>query len=213
MKCENCNKQHENAYGSGRFCTEKCARAFSTKKDRDGINKKRSKALSKDNDIILICKQCASEFSIMWSKRDQLFCSRSCSTIWKNENLNIAVLGGLSAAKINNRRSKNEEFFANLCKEEYGNILTNEAMFNNWDADVIIPKYKIAILWNGKWHYEKLSKKHSLEQVQNRDKIKKKEIKKCGYISYIIKDMGGYDPAFVEKQFLKLKKYIKTISS
>ncbi len=35
MKCENCNKEHDSSYGSGRFCNEKCARSFSTKKDID----------------------------------------------------------------------------------------------------------------------------------------------------------------------------------
>lgn len=31
MLCENCNKQHNGSYGSGRFCNKKCARSFSTK--------------------------------------------------------------------------------------------------------------------------------------------------------------------------------------
>jgi hypothetical protein len=76
-------------------------------------------------------------------------------------------------------------------------------MFNGWDADIIIPILKIAILWNGKWHYEKLMKEHSLEQVQNRDIIKIKEIKKLGFTPYIIKDMGRYNKNFVEKEFQK----------
>jgi hypothetical protein len=40
MKCENCNKEPDISYGSGRFCSEKCARAFSTKEKRKEINKK-----------------------------------------------------------------------------------------------------------------------------------------------------------------------------
>ena len=31
MKCENCGKEHNGEYGSGRFCCNKCARAFSSK--------------------------------------------------------------------------------------------------------------------------------------------------------------------------------------
>jgi len=31
MKCENCGKEHNGSYGSGRFCSKECARAFSTK--------------------------------------------------------------------------------------------------------------------------------------------------------------------------------------
>lgn len=49
-------------------------------------------------------------------------------------------------------------------------------MFNGWDADIIIPNIKVAVLWNGKWHYEQIKKGHSVKQVQNRDKIKLKEI-------------------------------------
>ena len=38
-------------------------------------------------------------------------------------------------------------------------------MFNGWDADIILPDYKIAILYNGKWHYEEISKQVSLIQI------------------------------------------------
>jgi hypothetical protein len=38
--CENCNNVHDGSYGSGRFCTNKCARCFSTKGNRKDINKK-----------------------------------------------------------------------------------------------------------------------------------------------------------------------------
>ena len=45
MKCENCNCKHDKSYGSGRFCSSKCARGFSTKNKREEINKKVSKKL------------------------------------------------------------------------------------------------------------------------------------------------------------------------
>lgn len=44
--CENCKCKLTTKYGSGRFCSEKCARGFSTKSKRKEINKKVSKALS-----------------------------------------------------------------------------------------------------------------------------------------------------------------------
>ena len=46
MKCELCNKEHDGSYGSGRFCSEKCARSFSTKSQRKQINQKISKTMS-----------------------------------------------------------------------------------------------------------------------------------------------------------------------
>lgn len=39
-KCENCKNEHDGSYGSGRFCTSKCARGFSTKAKRKEINEK-----------------------------------------------------------------------------------------------------------------------------------------------------------------------------
>jgi hypothetical protein len=40
MKCEYCNLEHDGQYGSGRFCSNKCARGFSTKYKRAEINVK-----------------------------------------------------------------------------------------------------------------------------------------------------------------------------
>jgi hypothetical protein len=40
MKCESCGNIHDGNYGSGRFCSKKCASSFSTKSKREEINKK-----------------------------------------------------------------------------------------------------------------------------------------------------------------------------
>src|SRR3990167_9897831 len=45
MFCENCSVEHEGSYGSGRFCSSRCARGFSTKTDRREISAKVSKKL------------------------------------------------------------------------------------------------------------------------------------------------------------------------
>jgi hypothetical protein len=46
LTCENCNEPHNGNYGSGRFCSNICAKSFSTKYKRDEINKKVSDTLS-----------------------------------------------------------------------------------------------------------------------------------------------------------------------
>jgi hypothetical protein len=46
MFCENCNKEHNGIYGSGRFCGIKCSRSFATKGKRSEINNKVSAKLS-----------------------------------------------------------------------------------------------------------------------------------------------------------------------
>jgi len=43
MTCENCGSSHDGSYGSGRFCSEKCSRGFSTKSKRNDINQAVSK--------------------------------------------------------------------------------------------------------------------------------------------------------------------------
>jgi hypothetical protein len=123
----------------------------------------------------------------------------------QNTNLSIAQKGGLAsvASQSKKKRSKNEIYFYELCKDKFNKVLSNEPMFNGWDADVIIEDIKTAILWNGKWHYEKIKKEHSVEQVQNRDKIKLMEIENMGYKSYVIKDLGKANKEFVEKEFKK----------
>lgn len=56
MNCESCSKHHECTYGSGRFCTAKCARSFSTKKKRHEISEKVSRKLSSQNVLMIVEK-------------------------------------------------------------------------------------------------------------------------------------------------------------
>jgi hypothetical protein len=59
MNCENCNNIHNKLYGSGRFCSEKCSRSFSTKNKRSEINEKVSEKLKREN--YKKCLFCASQ--------------------------------------------------------------------------------------------------------------------------------------------------------
>ena len=97
-----------------------------------------------------------------------------------------------------------------MCEQHFNNVKHNEPIFNGWDADIIIEDIKVAVLWNGPWHYRKITEAHSLEQVQCRDKIKIKEIEKCGYKPYIIKDMGSYDLKKVNDEFNKFLNLLNT---
>jgi hypothetical protein len=108
--------------------------------------------------------------------------------------------GGRVSATSQSRRSKNEIYFSELCARQF-EITTNEPYFEGWDADVIIHSHKVAILWNGIWHYKQISKTQSLKQVQARDKVKLAIIEKHGYTPYIIVDMGKHDKQFVEQEF------------
>jgi hypothetical protein len=159
-----------------------------------------SKKTYKDKKIYKkICKWCNKEFETKNNKTK--FCSLSC--------------GGKFSATIRVRRSRNEIVFAELCKQHFNTVKTNENLFNGWDADIIIEDKKIAVLWNGPWHYKKLMKGHSLEQVQNRDRIKIKEIIKCGYTPYEIKDDSiskeWSRKEVVEREFNKFLEFCSSI--
>jgi len=150
------------------------------------------------------CKVCKKEFKPKYARNT--ICSTECN---KNiysipEHLEKARLNckkaGQQSATNQSRRSKNEIYFSELCSQ-YFKITANEPFFDGWDADVIIHSERVAILWNGIWHYKQISKTQSLLQVQTRDKIKFDVIEKMGYTPYIIKDMGKYNKKFVEQEF------------
>ncbi len=79
MKCENCNNDHDGSYGSGRFCSSKCARGFSTKEKREEINKKVSKKLSYPK-VKKICIDCG---KVILNKSERC---RPCATKISNSN-------------------------------------------------------------------------------------------------------------------------------
>jgi hypothetical protein len=214
-KCKNCGEKDTvlySKYTSGNFCSKECARTYPTKEKRKEINEKvREKLIG----IVLDknCLVCNTLFSVRWNKKDQKTCSRSCADKIRNKSQEFREKakengrkGGLNSKQ--GKRSKNEIYFANFCKEKFHKVLVNEPIFNGWDADVIVEDFKIAVLWNGKWHYEKITESHSLKQVQNRDKIKIKEITNFGYKPYVIKDMGKENKDFVKNEFEKFLKYL-----
>jgi hypothetical protein len=73
MKCENCECHHDGAYGSGRFCTQKCARGFSTKLKRAEINRIVGEKLRKPFPK-RICKNC----NKIYQSNSRFYCSNQC---------------------------------------------------------------------------------------------------------------------------------------
>ncbi len=219
VKCASCGKEFKvnereqlfpkkEKYYCSRSCANRRIHSEETKKKISNSVKTYYKPY-RHNDVEIKCKECGKVLIVKYRMGKQQFCSKSCSTKWKNKHIQMGHLGGIASAKSRVVRSKNEIYFSELCKKKFKKVLTNKSIFNGWDADVIVEDLKIAILWNGKWHYEKITKQHSVKQVQNRDKIKIKEIIKKGYIPYIIKDMGKANKKFVEKEFDKFIEFIK----
>jgi hypothetical protein len=205
INCSNpkCNKLFKPNNSKGKFCSIKCSVQTTQTKEymiENGIK-------IKDSKKTIICIICKEEFKSKYSTTK--LCSLKCAKI--NEQTDDykekAILNGQKAGKVSatsqQRRSKNEVCFAELCESYFGkeNVVCNVPIFNGWDADVIILSRKIAILWNGIFHYKQIMKSQSLKQVQARDKIKWDVIIKNGYTPYEIKDMGKHDPKFVKQEF------------
>lgn len=214
--CPQCGAEFANK-ASGKehktYCGQKCANAAIAKtRNQQEINAKIKVATQQAMDKIaetkdtpstinVACATCKSCFTVKWHRRSRKYCSRSCANSVTGKKYG-SIIGRLSAQKMV-KRSKNEILFAELCGEKW-TVVCNEPMFDGWDADVVLPDLKVAVLWNGVWHYkEGIRPGHSLLQVQTRDRIKLDVIEKHGYQSYVIKDMGKHNPVFVREEFDK----------
>lgn len=208
VNCNQCDKKFYKQLSqikktNNNFCTKSCAAKFNNKtrtlseESKNKIRKKLQKSKK--------CIKC--ENIIIGSSRKT--CSKEClnefytSTAYKR-----GKKGGITSASKQVRRSKGEIMFSDLCITYYGkhDVLCNENIFkdkngNFWDADIIIKSLKIAILYNGIWHYRQVKKNHNLLQVQTRDKLKQDIIIQNGYQYYIIKDVGKFNKKFVQKEF------------
>lgn len=206
--CPACEKKFETSKGQLKektFCSRQCANKSCIHPRKIIKKTKEPKVKSTNIDKIATCKICSGEFIQIGYSRKKT-CGISCYKIARK--LSGIIAGRASASKVS-KRSKNEILFHDLVKERFPLTLSNVPMFNGWDADVIIPELKIAVLWNGNWHHKKLTRKHSVLQVQNRDKIKIKEIEEFGYVPYVIDDFGKYNENFVRKEFDKfIEKFV-----
>ena len=91
------------------------------------------------------------------------FCSRSCSTTYKNKN----KVSGI-------RRSKLEQYIEEQLTTLYPNILIeyNKNTTIGSELDIYIPEYKIAFELNGIFHYEPIFGENKLSQIQTNDNNK-----------------------------------------
>lgn len=201
IKCKDCNSIYKQNF-------DRYKREFR----HNGCLNKPIKKVTTNTKPKKICKFCNNEFTI--KRKNQILCSHKCST--KNLNKDAKLnqewgrLGGEKSHSIINRRSKGEILFYDLCCKYFGdtNVLSNVKMFidkngNKWDADIIIPKVKTCISYNGVFHYKKIFHDHNFDRQLARDKLKQKIIFENNYIQYIVKDLKSFNADFVYKEFHK----------
>ena len=88
MICELCNTEHDGNYGSGRFCSYKCARSFSSKEKRKEINEKVSKKLKNDP------KGCGWSKGIKYPRNIYSIECKNCGNIFKRELTSVSFESG-----------------------------------------------------------------------------------------------------------------------
>lgn len=162
MKCESCDAEHPGTYGSGRFCGTKCARAFSTSKNRKQISEKisASLALTAQPDVELVCVHCLKSFVAKFTKRSQKYCSKHCSStatgIRNKEQLSARAKRLHAEGRISSWSSRHklkpsypEQYFIDLFKNE--NIIAQrEVKVGRWFIDFVVGNLAIEI--DGKQH-------------------------------------------------------------
>lgn len=233
VSCNVCNKKKTIRLSEAKkskhyFCSSSCAAKFSNT----------NRASTKNKTKTIVCETCSVTVEVplhearshcfickpKYNRRftaGKLVSCKKCTVMFQRRNLAKycdvcrkeirSEVGRKSAAlQATVRRSKNEISFAKLCRDKFLHVEENKPIFDGWDADVIIHDHKLAVLWNGAWHYKPIKKGTSLLQIQNRDKIKLDKIASAGYEAYIIKDMGKEDTKFVQDQFEILLEKIKT---
>jgi len=188
--CLHCNKPIEYKKRTNTFCDSSCGASYSNKGRKMNEKTKNKISTTLSNGYCKIyyntCSHCKNIF--VTKRKGKKTCSTEC-----NHMIQIAtfaetcVEGGKKSAATQVRRSKKEVDLFELLNNEY-DCIHNKPIFNGWDADIIIPSLKLAILWNGPWHYTKVMKGHSYKQTLNRDLIKLSEIQKNGFGYILVKD-------------------------
>lgn len=108
--CEYCDKKHNRNYGSGRFCSEHCARGFSSYDKRKEISRKVSLALGGDGNIEpKKCLNCG----VLFKKKNSRFCSYSCfcDYEWREYKQKVEEAKGFPWIKSNGSGSKRAKKF------------------------------------------------------------------------------------------------------
>lgn len=182
-QCPKCKATH---YLDGKFCSRSCGNsrvhsAESNQSRREKMSGREIERIYQKLDYTKVdqCSHCNRWFL---NPNRKTTCSEQC----KKQRLS---LGGRKSASVRATRSKDEIALYLLCQNYFRHVTHNNSIFNGWDADILIHDLKIAILWNGPWHYQTMPvRNHSLAQVQNRDRIKIAEIINHGWAPIVYED-------------------------
>lgn len=189
--CPKCNITHEK---SGKFCSRSCAnsRGPRTEEFKNAVRAKLSGVPTGKKGIILVDrieKQCLHCNSIFLTTEKELNYRKNMTCGSKECIKSACREAGKRSASNRKTRSADEIKLYEYCVTAFPTSESNFIIADGWDADIVIPDHKIAILWNGPWHYKDMKmKNHSLAQVQTRDKIKTKLFESLGWTVIVYED-------------------------
>lgn len=149
--CKECNRGFHPKSSKIEYCSHQCS-----------VGKTRKQKETKL--VHLICKQCKQSFTKLayhHKQRQYKFCSRQCSSKGKTI--------------TQPRRSQHEKLLYELLVKRFSTLTilnNNRTIFNGLEIDIWIPELKLAIEWNGPFHYQPIFGEKTLLKQQNRDKRK-----------------------------------------
>lgn len=193
--CENCGCSHDGLYGSGRFCSAKCARWFSTKSKRAEINKKVSTTLTgrhyhrKTNTYVYeeprYCKHCGVQLYRSNKSGYCRNCFRSCSPAFtsaeykeklRQSQLRLVANGTHKGWRTRNIKSYAEKFFETVLN--HNRIL--------YDRERYVGKYFLDFVI-GDIDLEIDGKQHQYADRKKSDRVRDEYLRSQGFFVYRIK--------------------------
>lgn len=186
--CPKCNSPIPNEKKGNKFCSRSCANGRIHSKETlakisNGASiSNRNRIPPKKPRKVIQCIICERDIEVISTFKGNKLCgSQICKAT------NFSNNGKINASK-RCKRSKQEIQLFELCKGTF-KVEHNKQIANGWDADILLMDHKIAILWNGPWHYKEMGfSNHSLDQVVTRDCIKIQEFETIGWKVLIYQD-------------------------
>jgi hypothetical protein len=161
-QCEKCEKITEEKYGSGRFCSQTCARSFATKFNRSEISKKVSKKLAGktgwnlgktfEKKHVLACKKCGVEFFAAHPRRK--FCDnhpRGRATLVHKVSTGIEVTDFYHRNFLKPKKQISEEQKRKLSETMKKRISENPELFMGGNRGRVCQIEVDGIRLHGKW--------------------------------------------------------------
>jgi ribosomal protein S16 len=170
MNCENCNNEHNGSYGSGRFCSIKCSKSFSTKNKRKEINLKVSSKLNGTKKDIEEKKQISKSLINYWKGKERKHSEETKEKLRQSAKNRIK---GEIVFKICKVCGNTEEIlkYGTICNNCKGDFrLYKEQCYFKFNVFDFEDKFDLSLIEKHGWYAPKNSKNPNLDGI-SRDHI------------------------------------------